>query len=114
MAESFAAPQAQPEVMSAETRQYLELRKNPELAAQQEVVAEYGWRELAACKSWDVNAFYQGDGESGLTWDRRKEFARQICQKCVVVNDCLEWALQHGERQGMWGGVDMHEMRKKR
>lgn len=114
MAESLATSQAQTEVMSAETRQYIELRKNPELAVQQEIAAEYGWRELAACKTWDVNAFYQGDGESGQIWDRRKEFARQICQKCVVMNSCLEWALGHGEKEGMWGGVDMHEIRRKK
>lgn len=30
--------------------------------------------------------------------------AREMCQACPIISDCLEWALQH-ERHGYWAGT---------
>lgn len=31
--------------------------------------------------------------------------ARRICAMCPVREECLEWAVEHKERYGVWGGV---------
>lgn len=32
--------------------------------------------------------------------------ARRLCRACPVATDCLEYALRHDERYGIWGGLD--------
>ncbi len=54
------------------------------------------WRHDAACKGEDVDLFFPTPGES--PWD-----ARQICGRCDVRDECLEYALQR-PILGIWGG----------
>jgi hypothetical protein len=35
----------------------------------------------------------------------RIEQAKAICQSCLVRNYCLEWAVEHDEKFGIWGGL---------
>ena len=35
-----------------------------------------------------------------------------MCLTCEVRNDCLEYALRHDERFGIWGGLSGRERRK--
>jgi WhiB family transcriptional regulator, redox-sensing transcriptional regulator len=37
--------------------------------------------------------------------------AKMICNNCQVRGDCLTYALEHGERFGVWGGLSERERR---
>jgi WhiB family redox-sensing transcriptional regulator len=35
-----------------------------------------------------------------------------MCQRCDVRQDCLDFALTHDERDGIWGGLTSKERKK--
>jgi WhiB family redox-sensing transcriptional regulator len=39
------------------------------------------------------------------------EPARAVCRRCLVREACLEFALEHDERAGVWGGLSARERR---
>ena len=38
--------------------------------------------------------------------------AKKVCRGCEVVGECLEYALEHDERFGIWGGLSERERRR--
>ena len=38
--------------------------------------------------------------------------AKAICRGCANISPCLEWALEHEEMHGTWGGLSQNERRK--
>jgi WhiB family redox-sensing transcriptional regulator len=38
--------------------------------------------------------------------------AKKVCLTCDVRSECLEYALEHDERFGIWGGLSERERRK--
>jgi hypothetical protein len=40
--------------------------------------------------------------------------AKQVCQACPVREACLQWAVDHDERYGVWGGLSERERRQLR
>lgn len=56
------------------------------------------WQDLAACRGMDPEIFFPHRGT-----DTRAPKA--ICNRCPVRPDCLEFAMDNGERWGIWGGV---------
>lgn len=66
---------------------------------------EQEWQERALCAQTDPEAFFPEKG--GSTRE-----AKRICQGCEVKDDCLEYALAHDERFGIWGGLSERERRK--
>jgi WhiB family redox-sensing transcriptional regulator len=38
--------------------------------------------------------------------------AKNLCFSCPVRKDCLQWALEHREIWGIWGGKDEIELRR--
>ena len=69
-----------------------------------EVAAE-SWQAFANCLGVDPDLFFPERGAS------TKE-AKQVCQGCVVREDCLEYALANGEKFGIWGGLSERERRR--
>jgi len=65
------------------------------------------WRADALCAQTDPDAFFPDKGGSTRA-------AKQICGECDVRAQCLEWALAHDERFGIWGGASERERRKMR
>ena len=63
------------------------------------------WQERALCAQTDPEAFFPEKG--GSTRE-----AKRICLGCEVRSECLEYALQHDERFGIWGGLSERERRK--
>lgn len=63
------------------------------------------WQERALCAQTDPEAFFPEKG--GSTRE-----AKRICQGCEVKAECLEYALAHDERFGIWGGLSERERRK--
>ena len=69
-----------------------------------EVAAE-SWQAFANCLGVDPDLFFPERGAS------TKE-AKQVCQGCVVREDCLDYALANGEKFGIWGGLSERERRR--
>ena len=55
------------------------------------------WMENAVCRQTDPELWFPELGSSGRV-------AKQICQQCPVLEQCLAYALEHQER-GIWGGT---------
>ena len=64
-----------------------------------------GWRDLALCAEVDPELFFLEKGESSRP-------AKRVCAGCEVRAECLQYALDHGERFGVWGGLSERERRE--
>lgn len=65
------------------------------------------WRRRAACRGIDAEVFYPDTDE-----EADAEEAKAICGQCPVRELCLEHALAHREREGIWGGTTERERRR--
>ena len=63
------------------------------------------WQDRALCAQTDPEAFFPEKG--GSTRE-----AKKVCRACDVRADCLEYALEHDERFGIWGGLSERERRR--
>jgi WhiB family redox-sensing transcriptional regulator len=73
----------------------------------QEAAEEPDWQERALCAQTDPEAFFPEKG--GSTRE-----AKRICSGCDVRAECLDYALAHDERFGIWGGLSERERRRLR
>src|SRR5438309_2286144 len=63
------------------------------------------WQERAACYGLDPEVFFPTtEDEAGL--------ALSYCGICQVREVCLAWAVQNGERYGVWGGTTEQQRRR--
>ena len=63
------------------------------------------WQERANCLGVDPDLFFPERGAS------TKE-AKSVCGGCEVRMECLEYALRHGEKFVIWGGMSERERRR--
>lgn len=68
-------------------------------------VPDEPWMVNALCRETDPEAFFPEKGGS------TKE-AKRICGLCAVSGECLTYALERGERFGIWGGLSERERRR--
>jgi WhiB family redox-sensing transcriptional regulator len=66
---------------------------------------DLSWQERALCAQTDPEAFFPEKG--GSTRE-----AKRVCLSCDVRSECLEYALGHDERFGIWGGLSERERRR--
>ena len=62
------------------------------------------WRDSALCAQTDPEIFFPDKGESVTA-------AKRVCRSCGVRAECLQEALDRGERFGVWGGLSERERR---
>ena len=62
------------------------------------------WWGQGLCAQSDPDAFFPEKG--GSTRE-----AKKVCRSCEVRAECLEYALEHDERFGIWGGLSERERR---
>jgi len=67
------------------------------------------WRHEAACRDEDPELFFP-IGNTGPALAQIEE-AKKVCQRCVVREACLAWALESGQDAGVWGGLSEDERR---
>lgn len=60
------------------------------------------WRERALCAQTDPDSFFPEKGSSSTA-------AKRVCHSCAVRSECLDHALLHDERFGVWGGMSAYE-----
>jgi WhiB family redox-sensing transcriptional regulator len=63
------------------------------------------WRNRAACQGLDPDIFFPVSEDDA-------EEAKAICATCTVRQLCLEHALAHREREGVWGALTERERRR--
>ena len=64
-----------------------------------------GWKDLSNCLGVDPDLFFPERGASTRE-------AKEVCRGCEVRIACLEYALQNGEKFGIWGGMSERERRR--
>lgn len=62
------------------------------------------WRSEGLCTQSDPDLFFPERGGSSRE-------AKRICNDCPVRSMCLDWALNNGERFGVWGGTSERDRR---
>lgn len=63
------------------------------------------WMVDALCAQIGADEWFPDKGESNTV-------AKLTCRRCPVRSECLEYALDHDERHGIWGGLSERERRK--
>ncbi|MEV7654598.1 WhiB family transcriptional regulator [Streptomyces anulatus] len=69
------------------------------------MIPDLSWRESALCAQTDPEAHFPEAGNSNRD-------AKKTCRACEVQPDCLAYALNTGQRHGVWGGLGERELRK--
>lgn len=67
-------------------------------------VAEMWWADWAVCGETDPEAYFVEKGGSTRP-------AKRVCAGCPVRQECLDYALEHDEAFGVWGGLSARERR---
>lgn len=81
-------------------------RHGRKLAAAQ-LTRAYDWRDDAACSGMDGEIWFPVVHTPG--WEDQLARAKKICAACPVRQECLEYALDTGQRAGVWGGLSEKE-----
>jgi WhiB family redox-sensing transcriptional regulator len=66
---------------------------------------ENDWQERGACRGIDVGLFFP-------VVEHEAHEAKAVCSMCPVRARCLEFALEEGERFGIWGGYTTLERKE--
>lgn len=67
------------------------------------------WYEEAACATYSAEVFFP-PSEIPLAANQ----AKAICEGCPVREECLSFALETAQAEGVWGGMDAGERRRMR
>lgn len=68
-------------------------------------VQDLSWQDASLCGQVGGDIWFPEKGGSVAQ-------AKAICRGCPVRVPCLEYALENGERHGIWGGKSERERRK--
>lgn len=64
------------------------------------------WRHRGSCRDVDPELFFPAPKDR-----RALAAARSVCATCPVIAECLKWALDNGQIDGVWGGLSEDELR---
>lgn len=78
------------------------------------VAQAWEWQLDARCRGIDGSLFFHPDNERGSARESRVAAAKQVCASCPVRRACGRYALESGERYGIWGGMTEEERRAAR
>jgi WhiB family redox-sensing transcriptional regulator len=65
------------------------------------------WRAAGACRSADPDLFFPVAVSTAAS--KQVSRALRLCQGCTVRQHCLDFAMQSGEKDGIWGGTTPEE-----
>ena len=69
------------------------------------------WRLQAACRTGNVHNLFFPDGHTGR-YDHQIEQAKTLCRRCPVATQCATGAIRRGEDHGIWGALDVGDLRR--
>jgi WhiB family redox-sensing transcriptional regulator len=72
------------------------------------------WQSRAVCGDARAWLFFGPDGEGPAERASRESRAKAICASCPVRAECLDYALSHQVRYGVWGGRNEEERFRER
>ena len=72
-------------------------------------VVDAGWRALAACRDSDPDLFFPGTGDQDVG---KIATAKAVCASCPVREECLAYAVELNQTEGIWGGHTPAERRR--
>jgi WhiB family transcriptional regulator, redox-sensing transcriptional regulator len=81
------------------------LRQAPDPGRAFDPGEDLSWQDLALCAETDPEAFFPEKGGSVRE-------AKRVCRSCEVRAECLEYALRHDIRFGIYGGMSPQERRR--
>ncbi|MDQ0790489.1 WhiB family transcriptional regulator [Streptomyces sp. B3I8] len=64
--------------------------------------SDIAWQQRALCAQTGADFFFPEPGSS-------LREAKRICGMCEMRSVCLDYALRHDERFGVWGGLSEKE-----
>ena len=67
---------------------------------------DYTSKGVAPCATTDAEIFFPDTGEGGLASANAKKICKTMCPYTI---ECLTYALNHPEEQGIWGGTTYRE-----
>jgi len=62
------------------------------------------WQDGARCAEVDPELFFPGQGGTAQP-------AKRVCAACEVRSQCLEYAIESGQQDGVWGGLSERQLR---
>src|ERR1700758_820929 len=65
------------------------------------------WRAASACLNADPDMFFPVAVSNAAS--KQVSRALRLCQECTVRQHCLDFAMQTGEKDGIWGGTTPEE-----
>ena len=65
------------------------------------------WRAASACLNTDPDVFFPV--AVGTAASKQVNRALRVCDGCPVRQQCLDFALRSGEKDGIWGGTTPEE-----
>ena len=74
------------------------------------MIPNLDWLADAACAGMDSRAFFA----NGCHARAQVHEAKKICASCPVQPNCAAFAIETGERWGVWGAMSQQELRRKR
>lgn len=63
-----------------------------------------GWAQQAKCKGQAPDQFF-------VRGSQQARKALRLCSRCVVREECLEYAIAEGMDYGIWGGLTERQRR---
>lgn len=70
-----------------------------------DLIEKPAWMADASCRGMDPSLFFAERGAPTAT-------AKAVCAGCPVTAECLAYAINLGERNGVWGGLSERQRRK--
>ncbi|MEU0017997.1 WhiB family transcriptional regulator [Streptomyces rochei] len=74
------------------------------------MIPNLDWQDRAACVGLDSRVFYA----NGKHAREQVNAARKVCAACPVAAQCADFAIQTGEKWGVWGGMSQKQLRQRR
>lgn len=82
------------------------LRRRGRISSELQDSEHEDWRNRAACRHEDPDLFFSN-------FQHEIEQAVSICTTCPVTAECGQFASEHGESDGVWGGEPEHVRRNR-
>lgn len=74
--------------------------------------------ELGPAPDWQRDALCREPAYATVTWYPERgqptQPAKDICARCTVRPECLEYALANSDKHGVWGGTSERQRRRLR
>lgn len=68
------------------------------------------WWRAAACRDAEPELFFPISAKPASNAQVKR--AKLICASCPVRSNCLSYAIDHRQEQGIWGGLTEEERRR--